>query len=61
MATVTRRRSTDPLVVEQAAAWFEYLEATCRQGLRYEEVEPWAWKRLQARLKAIDARSRARR
>ena len=32
------------LMIEEADAWFEYLEATRGQGeRRYGEVEPWAW------------------
>jgi hypothetical protein len=49
------------LAVETADAWFEYGES-CRQareGARYDEVEPWAWNRLQARLHAVAARRSA--
>ncbi len=45
------------LMIEEADAWFEYLEAT--QGhtaQRYREVEPWAWARLTQRQRAIRAR-----
>ena len=47
------------LQIEEADAWFEYLEATrhvtsLEKG--YQEVEPWAWSRLNVRLKAIRAR-----
>ena len=32
------------LQIEEADAWFEYLEATRVQSeTRYAEVEPWAW------------------
>ncbi len=42
------------LLIEEADAWFEYLEATRAQSaLRYKEVEPWAWARLSQRLRAI--------
>ena len=35
------------LQIEEADAWFEYLEATRGQTEnRYGEVEPWAWARL---------------
>ena len=35
------------LLIEEADAWFEYLEATRGQtAARYREVEPWAWARL---------------
>ena len=42
------------LQIEEADAWFEYLEATRAQSaLRYKEVEPWAWARLSQRLRAV--------
>jgi hypothetical protein len=42
------------LLIEEADAWFEYLEATRGQlEIRYKEVEPWAWARLHQRLQAI--------
>jgi hypothetical protein len=45
------------LMIEEADAWFEYLEATRGQGeTRYGEVEPWAWSRLRQRLRALKAR-----
>ena len=45
------------LLIEEADAWFEYLEATREQTeLRYAEVEPWAWARLRQRLRAIRVR-----
>jgi hypothetical protein len=45
------------LLIEEADAWFEYLEATRGQpGRRYGEIEPWAWIRLSQRLRAIRAR-----
>ena len=45
------------LQIEEADAWFEYLEATRSQSAsRYKEVEPWAWARLNQRLRAIEAR-----
>jgi hypothetical protein len=45
------------LLIEEADAWFEYLEATRGQSvLRYKEVEPWAWARLSQRLRAIRTR-----
>ena len=32
------------LMIEEADAWFEYLESTRAQNeTRYAEVEPWAW------------------
>jgi hypothetical protein len=47
--------------VAQADAWFEYSEA-CRNALdcsslNYDEVEPWAWNRLQVKLGALDTRT----
>jgi hypothetical protein len=45
------------LHIEEADAWFEYLEATSGQSAaRYAEVEPWAWARLGQRLRAVRAR-----
>jgi hypothetical protein len=45
------------LLIEEADAWFEYLEATRGQSaLRYADVEPWAWARLRQRLRAIRTR-----
>jgi hypothetical protein len=45
------------LQIEEADAWFEYLEATRGQTpTRYKEVEPWAWSRLNQRLRAVKAR-----
>jgi hypothetical protein len=49
-----RREAYELLQIEEADAWFEYLEATRAQSaLRYKEVEPWAWARLSQRLRAI--------
>ena len=49
-----RREAEELLLIEEADAWFEYLEATRGQtALRYKEVEPWAWARLSQRLRAI--------
>ena len=45
------------LMIEEADAWFEYLEATRGQmAIRYLEIEPWAWSRLNQRLRAVKAR-----
>ena len=50
----SRRDAHELLLIEEADAWFEYLEATQGQSaLRYKEVEPWAWARLSQRLRAI--------
>lgn len=45
------------LQIEEADAWFEYLEATRGQTeTRYLEIEPWAWARLSQRLRAVRGR-----
>jgi len=45
------------LQLEEADAWFEYLESTRGQTeSRYSEVEPWAWARLVQRLRGVRAR-----
>jgi hypothetical protein len=50
-------KTRDPyelLLIEEADAWFEYLEATRGQTAhRYKELEPWAWARLTQRQRAI--------
>ena len=52
-----QREAHELLLIEEADAWFEYLEATRAQSaLRYKEVEPWAWARLTQRLRAIKTR-----
>jgi hypothetical protein len=49
-----KRDAYELLLIEEADAWFEYLEATTGQTrIRYREVEPWAWARLSQRLRAI--------
>ena len=50
----------EALAIEEADAWFEYLEATRAEiGTgRYAEIEPWAWARLSQRLRAV-ARKKA--
>jgi hypothetical protein len=54
---VTKREAEELLLIEEADAWFEYLEATRGQTeSRYREIEPWAWARLAQRLRAIKAR-----
>ena len=53
----TIREAEELLQIEEADAWFEYLEATRDQTVvRYSEVEPWAWARLNQRLRAIRTR-----
>lgn len=45
------------LRVDERDAWLEYLGHTRGLGEeRYAEVEPWAWARLEQRLRAIAAR-----
>jgi len=54
---VAMREAEELLLIEEADAWFEYLESTRSQSAnRYHEVEPWAWARLTQRLRAIKAR-----
>ena len=57
MALTGHQEAFELLLIEEADAWFEYLEATRGQSaVRYVEVEPWAWARLAQRLRAIRAR-----
>ncbi len=52
-----RLEAEELLMIEEADAWFEYLESTRNQAQnRYPEVEPWAWARLNQRLRAIRTR-----
>jgi hypothetical protein len=52
-----KHEAEELLLIEEADAWFEYLEATRAQSeVRYQEIEPWAWARLSQRLRAISAR-----
>lgn len=54
---VAKREAEELLLIEEADAWFEYLETTRSQSQsRYHEIEPWAWSRLAQRLRAIKAR-----
>jgi hypothetical protein len=56
-AVTGKREAEELLLIEEADAWFEYLEATRAQtATRYREVEPWAWARLTQRLRAIKTR-----
>jgi hypothetical protein len=51
------RDAYELLLIEEADAWFEYLEATHGQSeIRYREIAPWAWARLTQRLRTIAAR-----
>jgi hypothetical protein len=57
MAPPGSREAYEILLIEEADAWFEYLEATREQTpARYGEIEPWAWARLSQRLRGIRAR-----
>jgi hypothetical protein len=57
MALAGNEEAIELLLIEEADAWFEYLEATRGQSQpRYRELEPWAWARLSQRLRAIRAR-----
>ena len=51
-----REERYEALLIEEADAWFEYLEVTRAElaSGRYAEVEPWAWARLNQRLRAVD-------
>lgn len=54
---INEQEAVELLMIEEADAWFEYLEATRGQSeVRYGEVEPWAWARLCQRLRAITTR-----
>jgi hypothetical protein len=54
---VANRQAHELLLMDEADAWFEYLDATRGQTpARYGEIEPWAWARLSQRLRAIRAR-----
>jgi hypothetical protein len=55
--TRDREEARELLLIEEADAWFEYLEATTGQtATRYAELEPWAWSRLSQRLRGVRAR-----
>jgi hypothetical protein len=54
---VNEQEALELLMIEEADAWFEYLESTRGQSeARYGEIEPWAWARLTQRLRAVKAR-----
>jgi hypothetical protein len=55
---VESQAALEALAIEEADAWFEYLEATRSQASsgRYPEIEPWAWARLNHRLKTVRRR-----
>jgi hypothetical protein len=51
------REAYEVLLIEEADAWFEYADATKDQrGTRHGEIEPWAWARLQQRLRGVRSR-----
>jgi hypothetical protein len=56
MSTEETRDSREELAIEEADAWFEYLESTQAEVAtgRYDEVEPWAWARLKQRLRGVE-------
>ena len=57
MALASDREVHELLLIEEADAWFEYADATKDQtATRYAEIEPWAWARLQQRLRIVRAR-----
>ena len=57
MGSTSRREAHELLLIEEGDAWFEYADATKDQrGSRYAEIEPWAWARLQQRLRLVRAR-----
>ena len=52
-----KREVYELLMIEEADAWFEYLESTReRSATRYSELEPWAWARLTQRLRLVRKR-----
>ena len=57
MTVTGNREAHELLLIEEADAWFEYADATKDQiGGGYAEIEPWAWARLQQRLRVVRAR-----
>ena len=53
----TYEEAEELLQIEEADAWFEYLEATRDENeTRYRELEPWAWVRLNQRLRTVETR-----
>ena len=53
----TPERVRELLEIEEADAWFEYLQATrAAPPSCYANVELWAWTRLSGRLRAIRIR-----
>ena len=57
MPLTGNQEAQELLLIEEADAWFEYLESTRGQSeTRYAELEPWAWARLSQRLRGVRAR-----
>jgi hypothetical protein len=57
MGLMSNRELHEVLLIEEADAWFEYADATKDQkGTGYAEIEPWAWSRLQQRLRGVRVR-----
>jgi hypothetical protein len=56
ISTAAQTHAQALLRADELAAWAEYLDATRCVDARYGEVEPWAWNRLQRRLRAVQAR-----
>jgi len=57
MALTGHQEAMELLLIEEADAWFEYLETTRAQSeRRYGELEPGGGGRLSQRLRAIRAR-----
>ena len=56
MASEHTSEAHEALAIEEADAWFEYLEAVRAHACtgRYDEVEPWAWARLAQRLRSVE-------
>jgi hypothetical protein len=55
MARGNTRETQEALAIEEADAWFEYLDSvrTHAHDGRYDEIEPWAWARLTQRLRTV--------
>ena len=54
-----RSEAEELLEIEEADAWFEYLDSIrnlASHEQRYAEVEPWAWARLAVRLRTVRTR-----
>jgi hypothetical protein len=59
MATTEQSEAEELLELEEADAWFEYLDSIRSlpsHEPRYGEVESWAWARLAVRLRTIRTR-----